>query len=246
MKKRMAAGLAALMMGLTATALPVQALSLGNVNGDGAVNASDAAVVLIASAAMGAGRSSGLSSAQLQAANVNGDSAVNATDAAVILIYAAAAGAGSNQTLEEYLGSQGKTQYQQYADEVVRLVNVERKKAGLDPLYAAPVLNQAAQIRAQECTKRIDETHKRPDGRDWNTVLAEVGITNVTCGENVAMGFATPERVVNAWMNSSAHKANILKSAYTCIGVGVAEQDGYLYWAQEFTGGVKFDGAYLP
>ncbi|MCR4645517.1 MAG: hypothetical protein K5695_08950 [Oscillospiraceae bacterium] len=234
MKKRMAAGVAALVMGLSVASLPVQALSLGNVNGDGAVNASDAAVVLIASAAMGAGRSSGLSGAQLQAADVNGDSVVNASDAAVILIYAAAAGAGSTQTLEEYLRSQGQSGMQSYADAVVYYVNVERQKAGLRPVSVMPSLQNAAQTRANElCTSY---SHTRPDGRDPLTALDDAGIRWGHAGENIAYGNLSAEEMVNAWMASKPHKANILQEDFEYIGVGVAEKNGMRYWAQLFAG----------
>ncbi len=73
---------------------PVSDDTLGDLDGDGIVNASDAARVLIAAAAMGAGDSSGLTDAQMTAADVNNDGTVNASDAAIILIYAAAVGAG--------------------------------------------------------------------------------------------------------------------------------------------------------
>ena len=73
---------------------PSVIVKLGDVNGDGVVNASDAAVVLIAAATMGSGEESGLTDTQMTAADVNTDGIVNASDAAIILIYAAAVGAG--------------------------------------------------------------------------------------------------------------------------------------------------------
>lgn len=76
---------------------------LGDVNGDGAINASDAAVILIAAAKLGAADESGLTAAQEAAADVNGDKLINASDAAIILQYAATVGAGSTDTLAEYL-----------------------------------------------------------------------------------------------------------------------------------------------
>ncbi|MCR4644450.1 MAG: leucine-rich repeat protein [Oscillospiraceae bacterium] len=83
-------------------------LLFGDVNGDGTVNASDAAVVLIAAASIGATNESNLTYAQEQAANVNGDNAINASDAAIILQYAAALGANAfTGTLQEYLQSKG-------------------------------------------------------------------------------------------------------------------------------------------
>ena len=73
------------------------AFLLGDVNGDGTVNASDAAQILIAAAAVGAGGKSGLTEQQSRAAEVNGDGQINASDAAVVLIYAAAVGAGQTE-----------------------------------------------------------------------------------------------------------------------------------------------------
>ena len=77
----------------TLGAMPA-APELGNVNGDAVINASDAAVILIAAAAVGAGNDSGLTEAQKAAADVNKDKSINASDAAVVLIYSAAVGAG--------------------------------------------------------------------------------------------------------------------------------------------------------
>ncbi|MCR4644158.1 MAG: endonuclease [Oscillospiraceae bacterium] len=76
---------------------------LGDLNEDGIVNASDAALILIAAASIGAEGSSGLNAAQEQAADVNGDGIINASDAAIVLIYAAAAGAGQHVSLSDYI-----------------------------------------------------------------------------------------------------------------------------------------------
>ena len=75
----------------------------GDVNGDSTVNASDAAQILIAAAAIGAGNPSGLTDVQITVADVNHDSIVNASDAAVVLIYAAAIGAGQDVKIEDYV-----------------------------------------------------------------------------------------------------------------------------------------------
>lgn len=121
-----------------------------------------------------------------------------------------------------------------YAQEVVRLVNIERADAGLAPLTMDATLSAAAQVRAQE----IDESfsHTRPDGSSCFTVLKDFGITYRACGENIAKGSPTPERVVEGWMNSAGHRANILSANFTTIGVGVfADAAGTLHWAQLFT-----------
>lgn len=122
----------------------------------------------------------------------------------------------------------------EYAQEVVRLVNIEREKAGLAPLTMDATLSAAAQVRAQEID--VSFSHTRPDGTSCFTVLKEFGIGYRACGENIAKGSPSPARVVEGWMNSAGHRANILNENFTTIGVGVhADAAGTLHWAQLFT-----------
>ncbi len=65
-------------------------------------------------------------------------------------------------------------------------------------------------------------------------MMKKYGITYRYAGENIAMGQKTPEEVVNAWMNSEGHRANILNPNYNTIGVGYVSQGNY--WTQEFIG----------
>ena len=119
-----------------------------------------------------------------------------------------------------------------YAAEVLRLVNAERRKAGLAELSGGPAaLNNAAQKRAQEIVARFD--HKRPNGSSCFTVLEEYGVASMARGENIAVGYLRPADVMAAWMNSSGHKANILGN-FNRLGVGVYERNGRLYWVQLF------------
>ena len=76
--------------------------ALGDVNGDGTVNASDAAQILITAADIGAGNDSGLTAEQEAVSDVNGDGRIDASDAAVVLIYAAAIGAGQDVKIEDF------------------------------------------------------------------------------------------------------------------------------------------------
>lgn len=103
---------AALLLSLTAIPLPCAAeeVSLGELNNDGAVNASDAAIVLIAAADYGANGTSSLSDAQSAAADLNGDKAVNASDAALILQYAAIRGGGSTLSVRLFLDGAEQTE----------------------------------------------------------------------------------------------------------------------------------------
>lgn len=121
-----------------------------------------------------------------------------------------------------------------YADEVLRLVNIERSKAGLPAFTTAPALREAANIRAKEIEILFD--HKRPDGSQCYTALKECGVSYSAAGENIASGHTSPEHVVNGWMNSPGHKENILRDFFGKMGVGVHKtEDGSLTWVQLFT-----------
>lgn len=131
--------------------------------------------------------------------------------------------------------------YSAYANEVLRLVNIERANAGAAPLVLDEALCNAANMRAIEmdCTGVFG--HKRPNG---NSCFEVYDICNVewqsACGENIAAGQATPEEVMKSWLSSAGHKANILSPEYTKMGLGysVGLSNGQYrgYWAQEFAG----------
>ena len=120
-----------------------------------------------------------------------------------------------------------------FAEEVVKLVNEERAKAGLAPLTVNAAATSAAQTRAMEIQTSF--SHTRPDGRSFTTALTEAGASFMGAGENIAYGQSSPEQVMNGWMNSSGHRANILNSSYTSIGVGYYRSaSGVNYWTQLF------------
>lgn len=122
---------------------------------------------------------------------------------------------------------------QSFADQVVALVNNERTKAGLSPVTTSANQTNAALIRAQEIVGTF--SHTRPDGRNFYTVLAESGVSYRGAGENIAYGQTTPEQVMQSWMNSTGHRANILNAQYTVIGVGCYQNSsGVKYWTQLF------------
>ena len=120
------------------------------------------------------------------------------------------------------------------ADRVIELVNQERTSRGLQPLLKHDGLMVAAAARAKELSQRY--SHTRPNGSECFTILWHLGIDYGYAGENIAMGQRTPEIVMNDWMNSSGHRANILNENYDCIGVGYTMVDGHPYWVQLFTG----------
>lgn len=121
-----------------------------------------------------------------------------------------------------------------FAQEVIRLINEERTKLSLPALNSNTLLQESAQIRAQELEEEF--SHTRPDGSDPSDLLAEKQIPYGTMGENIAHGQKTPEEVVKDWMNSQGHKENILSQNFKYIGVGSFKaSDGSIYWVQLFT-----------
>ena len=68
-------------------------------------------------------------------------------------------------------------------------------------------------------------------------MMQQFGISYRSAGENIAMGQRTPQEVMNSWMNSSGHRANILNPSFTTLGVGIAKDaNGTIYWTQMFIG----------
>ncbi|MDO5142922.1 MAG: CAP domain-containing protein [Eubacteriales bacterium] len=119
------------------------------------------------------------------------------------------------------------------AAQVVALVNGERAKQGLPALTVDAQVQQAAQVRAGELVRSF--AHTRPNGASFSTALTAAGVVYRTAGENIAYGQSSPQQVMQAWMGSSGHRANILNARYTTIGVGYIVVDGTAYWAQLFT-----------
>lgn len=117
--------------------------------------------------------------------------------------------------------------------QVVELVNAERAKVGAGALTISSGASTAAQIRAMEITKSF--SHTRPDGRTFSTALTEAGVSYTGSGENIAYGQRSPRAVMEQWMNSAGHRANILNPDFTAIGVGHYEgSNGTDYWTQLF------------
>ncbi|MFD9980787.1 CAP domain-containing protein [Streptomyces massasporeus] len=120
---------------------------------------------------------------------------------------------------------------------VIDLTNRERTRYGLPPLSADPSLTTAAQAHSADMVARAFYAHTAPDGsRPWDRAAA-AGSTRRSIGENIACGQRSPADVVEGWMNSPGHRANILKPGFTHIGVGFAGGGrAGLYWTQLFGG----------
>ena len=122
---------------------------------------------------------------------------------------------------------------QEAAEAVAALVNAARRDAGLSELELDADLCAAAQARAQEIAQSF--SHTRPDGSSCFTILEEFGISYRAAGESIAMGQRTPEEVMDGWMNSSGHRANILNGTFPSIGVGYyVDGAGAAHWVQIF------------
>lgn len=119
-----------------------------------------------------------------------------------------------------------------FENEVIRLVNEIRVKNGLNALTADWELSRVARYKSQDMKDNNYFSHTSPVYGSPFDMIKNFGISYKSAGENIAKGQTTPQAVVNAWMNSSGHRANILNSSYTKIGVGYVAQGNY--WTQMF------------
>ncbi|HJV44348.1 MAG TPA: SafA/ExsA family spore coat assembly protein [Bacillota bacterium] len=119
--------------------------------------------------------------------------------------------------------------------QVIQLTNTERAKQGLSPLHANWELSRMARYKSQDMMNKDYFDHNSPTYGSPFDMMKEFGISFSYAGENIAAGQTTPAQVVNGWMNSPGHRANILNPNYTQIGVGFAKGGSYgYYWTQEF------------
>ncbi|MBQ3575427.1 MAG: hypothetical protein IJA26_07135 [Clostridia bacterium] len=116
--------------------------------------------------------------------------------------------------------------YNAYAQEVVRQVNMEREKRGLNPLRIDSNLTAAANIRAKEITEKF--SHTRPNGS------RAVTVSDFAYAENIARGQKTPDKVMAAWLTSDGHRQNMLRESYGSIGVSCIRAGNVYYWVQLF------------
>jgi len=120
-------------------------------------------------------------------------------------------------------------------NEVIRLTNIERAKAGLPALKANWQLSRVARYKSQDMINKNYFSHQSPTYGSPFKMMESFGLRFMAAGENIAYGQRTPQEVVRMWMNSPGHRANILSPSYTEIGVGVAKKsNGTLYWTQMF------------
>lgn len=112
-------------------------------------------------------------------------------------------------------------------------VNAERATAGCGPLHSDSRLDQAARLHAEDMAANDYFSHTSLDGRSPTDRAAQQGHSGGV-GENIAAGYRDTASVMEGWMNSEGHRANILNCGYDSIGIGIADRGGTLYWVQKF------------
>ncbi|WP_455352232.1 CAP domain-containing protein [Streptomyces sp. SYSU K217416] len=118
--------------------------------------------------------------------------------------------------------------------QVVALVNKERAAAGCSPVTSNAKLTRAADDYSDVMAASGVMSHTGPDGSTMTSRVEAAGYVWSTLGENIARGQADAAAVMNSWMNSPGHRANILNCAFKEIGVGVHAGDGGPWWTQNF------------
>lgn len=119
----------------------------------------------------------------------------------------------------------------EFEAKVVELTNAERAKQGLPALKVDSALSKVARTKSQDIKDKNYFDHNSPTYGSPFDMMKQFGISYRSAGENIAKGQRTPEEVVNAWMNSPGHRANILGN-YTHIGVGYVSSGNV--WTQMF------------
>ncbi|WP_042225033.1 CAP domain-containing protein [Oceanobacillus manasiensis] len=140
--------------------------------------------------------------------------------------------AEENQQAEEQQNQ--SSELSQFEQEVVELTNQERAKQGLSPLKIDTELSKVAREKSRDMASNGYFAHNSPSYGSPFDMMKQFGISYSTAGENIAKGQRTPQEVVNAWMNSEGHRANIMNGNFTHIGVGYVEQGNH--WTQQFIG----------
>ena len=121
------------------------------------------------------------------------------------------------------------------AEAVLKLVNKERQKQGLQPLTLSEKLTSIANTKAKDMADKNYFSHNSPTYGSPFDMLKQFGVSYSYAGENIAAGQKTAEEVMNSWMNSSGHRANILNKNYTQLGVGFTRGGEYgTEWVQLF------------
>jgi uncharacterized protein YkwD len=145
-----------------------------------------------------------------------------------------------NQSIAEGVERTNK-RLTRFVRQVLRLTNLERRRVGLNPLRLHPKLGRAAQAHSRDMGVNDFFSHTGSNGSSLGDRVRQVGYRYSYAAENIAAGSPNPQQVVNLWMNSPGHRANILAPRLKHIGIGYYymsndagnEQWGH-YWTQKF------------
>ena len=130
-------------------------------------------------------------------------------------------------------GSSGGTTTAADADQILTLVNAERTGRGLLALTRNALLDAAAQAHANDMRANSFFSHTGSDGSNVGDRATAAGYSWTTIGENIGEGSHSPEDMMDLWMNSPGHRANILNPDFTDLGVGINDS-GTTLWVQVF------------
>lgn len=160
------------------------------------------------------------------------DKQVTRAEFSVILAYAMEPSFRPVVTVPE---PKSETDYiQQFVAEVILLTNEQRQQHGLAPLKEDKELTDVAQLKSQDMQQKDYFDHTSPTYGSPFEMMDRFGVSYRAAGENIAYGYRTPEAVVEGWMNSPGHRANILEDSFTHIGIGIGPKG--FYWTQMFIG----------
>lgn len=177
--------------------------------------------------------SSSSTSSSSSSSSSSGSSSSNSSSSSIIM--GSSGSSSSSSSNSNYSNSSTQTvagHNYDYAMQVWDIVNEERAKEGKSALEWDEDISELTTIRAEELASSY--SHTRPDGQSFYSVFSENDMSYRSCGENIAAGQKTPEIVMNAWMNSTGHRNNILKDSYTHMAVGCYTSGGRTYWVQLF------------
>jgi len=110
---------------------------------------------------------------------------------------------------------------------LLKSTNIARQDSQAKALAINPILNAAAQAKADDMVKRNYWSHITPDGKEPWSFIATAGYDYAKAGENLAYGFDSANQVIDGWMNSTSHRRNILDRSYSEVGFGIASSPNF-------------------
>jgi uncharacterized protein YkwD len=120
-------------------------------------------------------------------------------------------------------------------DKILELMNAKRTEAGLQPLTIDNTLVQVARYKSDDMIQNNFFDHTNPDGTKWTNWLQALDYKYTSAGENIAYNTNDAVELFNQWWNSPGHRANMMNSAYTKVGIGVIQGNGKYMGTQEFS-----------